>query len=156
MDLFLFYCFGVNKTSLFCPDTIALVFGPHSPIWLSISQIRGVTPPGHSHLVAVVGFFLMPSEKLDRRGQRREGKWRNDYTHSDGEERYVGYWEEHSYSSRCWKKYPRQVLRELSDHGSKQDNAEDEDKRDPYGLQCACPLPLRFYQWMFLAPFLWK
>ena len=36
-------CFGVNTTSLFCPDTIALVFGPHSTLRLSVSRLRGVT-----------------------------------------------------------------------------------------------------------------
>ena len=74
---------------------------------------------------------MTPSEKLER----REGKWRNDCPDSDndgdsdGEERYIGYWEEeHSYSSRSWKNYQRQVLQELGGHAIKQDYAEHEDK----------------------------
>ena len=41
---------------------------------------------------------------------------------------FLGYWEEeHSYSSKSWENYQRQVLRELGGHGDKQDEDDDED-----------------------------
>ncbi|CAL8404482.1 unnamed protein product [Boreogadus saida] len=70
----------------------------------------------------------------DEDDENEEGNWRNDYPDSDNdgdsdrEERYVGYWEEeHSYSSRSWENYQRQVLRELGGTGDKQDEDDDED-----------------------------
>ncbi|CAL8246754.1 unnamed protein product [Lota lota] len=70
----------------------------------------------------------------DEDDENEEGNWRNDYPDSDNdgdsdrEERYSGYWEEeHSYSSRSWEHYQREVLRELGGHGDKQDEDDDED-----------------------------
>ncbi|XP_023858135.1 probable RNA polymerase II nuclear localization protein SLC7A6OS [Salvelinus sp. IW2-2015] len=50
--------------------------------------------------------------------ENEEGNWRNDYPDEDGsdrEERYGGYWEEHSYSWRSWDQYQGEVMQELED-----------------------------------------
>lgn len=74
----------------------------------------------------------------DEDDENEEGNWRNDYpdeesdTDSDREERYGGYWEEHSYSRRSWEGYQRDLLHQLTRHDGERDNDDDDDDGDKY------------------------